>query len=398
MQIGAELGNGELTYPFGLAARVGRDTYSDEWEEEEAYTPQWEMVLQPIRSSSNDPFQVARRVLPMLIAQTLWASCITLASFRYQLWAPPMVHSLLGGVLGLLLAFRTNQAYLRYQQLCTTWVSLATHSLNMARNAAQLDFKLYSAVLRHVIAFPIAIKQSLRGTRNEKEFYTSLWVTELEQIDSRQPVLSILASISMLLRPVKASDDGSGREVALWAKLELDIAEMQSVASRFDSLQLLPPPPSYSLLVSRFLLLWSATLPFPMLSVLPRWCVPPVMFAVAWALYSTEELAQLMEEPCGNPRKPETLPLEQVCESLVMQLKQQVIIQRRLQQRVTDRDWVVEPEDLEGPPAAYVRKETLVPKDDDGIDTSASDSDDENDDEVNDGSSVNVPPPASESR
>ena len=40
MQIGAELGNGELTYPFGLAARVGRDTYSDEWEEEEAYTPQ----------------------------------------------------------------------------------------------------------------------------------------------------------------------------------------------------------------------------------------------------------------------------------------------------------------------------------------------------------------------
>ena len=37
-------------------------------------------------------------------------------------------------------------------------------------------------------------------------------------------------------------------------------------------------------------------------------------------------------------------------------------------------------------------------QDDDGIDTSASDSDDENDDDVNDGSSVNVPPPASESR
>ena len=32
-----------------------------------------------------------------------------------------------------------------------------------------------------------------------------------------------------------------------------------------------------------------------------------------------------MEEPCGNPRKPETLPLEQVCEALMMQLKQQVM-------------------------------------------------------------------------
>lgn len=121
MQIGSELGNGELTYPFGLESRVGRETYADEWEEEEAYTPQWDIVLQPIKPSNTDPFQVARRVLPMLIAQMLWASAITLASFRYQLWAPPMVHSLLGGVLGLLLAFRTNQAYLRYQQLCTTW-------------------------------------------------------------------------------------------------------------------------------------------------------------------------------------------------------------------------------------------------------------------------------------
>ena len=103
-----------------------------------------------------------------------------------------------------------------------------------------------------------------------------------------------------------------------------------------------------------------------------------------------------MEEPCGNPRKPETLPLEQVrfllmrprsvvitlypapgrgrcrssstipnpipnpipspisnpipspipkqvCEALVMQLKQQVIIQRRLQQRVNDRGVSPEP-------------------------------------------------------
>ena len=81
----------------------------------------------------------------------------------------------------------------------------------------------------------------------------------------------------------------------------------------------------------------------------------------------------------------------QVCESLVMQLKQQVIIQRRLQQRVTDRDWVVEPEDLEGPPAAYVRKETL--ENDDEIDTSATDSDDDDEDNDDDGSSVNVPPP-----
>eukprot|EP00908_Phaeocystis_cordata_P025800 Transcript_8280.p2 GENE.Transcript_8280~~Transcript_8280.p2 ORF type:complete len:182 (+),score=74.58 Transcript_8280:793-1338(+) len=179
----------------------------------------------------------------------------------------------------------------------------------------------------------------------------------------------------MLLRPLKANDDGSGRDIALWNHMERGVEEMQGVASRFDSLAQLPPPPSYSLLVSRFLLLWSATLPFTMLSVLPRWCVPPCKFLVAWALYSTEELAQLMEEPCGNPRKPETLPLEQVCESLVMQLKQQVILQRRVQQRVDDRTWVVEPEDLEGVPSAYIRKDSLAF--DDSLETSATDSPDD---------------------
>ena len=297
---------------YSLATRVGRDTFQPEFDEEEVYTPQWEMVLQPIGGPEADPFQVARRVLPVLLAHALWATGITALSFRYQLWAPPMLHSLLGGVLGLLLAFRTNQAYLRYQQLCASWVDLSRATLNMARTAAQLDFKTYSAVLRHIIAFPIAVKQSLRRTRNEKEFYTSLWVTELEQLDARLPTLSILGSLSMLLRPLKANDDGSGRDIALWNHMERGVEEMQGVASRFDSLAQLPPPPSYSLLVSRFLLLWSATLPFTMLSVLPRWCVPPCMFLVAWALYSTEELAQLMEEPCGNPLKAETLPLEQV--------------------------------------------------------------------------------------
>ena len=83
--------------------------------------------------------------------------------------------------------------------------------------------------------------------------------------------------------------------------------------------------------------LWTATLPLVLVGTMPGAAVPLAVLLVSWALYSTEELAQLMEEPCGNPRKPETLPLEQVCEALVMQLKQQVIIQRRLQQRVNDR-------------------------------------------------------------
>ena len=279
-----------------------------------ATEPQWSAAIAPF-APDTDPFQVAKRLTPQLLFHLLWSLLVVATSCRFRLHGPPLLHSLLGGVLGLLLAFRTNQAYLRYQQLCTCWVDLHRASLNLARNAAQLELKTYSAVMRQMIALPIAIKQGLRNQRNEREFWSIMWEAEVTAFPflGSPRASSVIATLSMLLRPLKASDDGGGRELALWSVLERNCDELQAITSRFELLALLPPPASYSLLVSRFCFAWLSTLPFVLLGVMPcRWLVPPCMLLVAWALYSTEELAQLMEEPCGNPMKPETLPLDQV--------------------------------------------------------------------------------------
>lgn len=355
-----------------------------------ATEPQWSAAIAPF-APDTDPFQVAKRLTPQLLFHLLWSLLAAAASCRFRLHGPPLLHSLLGGVLGLLLAFRTNQAYLRYQQLCTCWVDLHRASLNFARNAAQLELETYSAVMRQMLALPIAIKQGLRNQRNEREFWSIMWEQEVTAFPflGSPRASSVIATLSMLVRPLKASDDGGGRELALWSILERNCDELQAITSRFELLAQLPPPASYSLLVSRFCFAWLSTLPFVLLPLMPcRWLVPPCMLLVAWALYSTEELAQLMEEPCGNPMKPETLPLdqvmdaapsspslrsptaffpipkpqsisppthprrgrsrlEQVCASLVDQLKAQVIVQRRLDRKVAERSWVVQPEDLE---------------------------------------------------
>ena len=55
------------------------------------------------------------------------------------------------------------------------------------------------------------------------------------------------------------------------------------------------------------------TLPIVLIDLMPCVLVPIVTLAVAWALYSTEELAKLLDEPFGRPGReptPETVPVE----------------------------------------------------------------------------------------
>ena len=47
---------------------------------------------------------------------------------------------------------------------------------------------------------------------------------------ARSPVphLLLLTSISLLLRPLRARDDGSGKDIALWGQCEMRLAEQQA--------------------------------------------------------------------------------------------------------------------------------------------------------------------------
>jgi hypothetical protein len=84
-----------------------------------------------------------------------------------------------------------------------------------------------------------------------------------------------------------------------------------------------------------------------------------VMLLVGWILYSTEELATLMEAPLGGVDsggvKPETLSLDFYCDKIVSELKQQAVINRAIDRRVDEGRWVVKPSDLAFAPPASAR-------------------------------------------
>ena len=107
------------------------------------------------------------------------------------------------------------------------------------------------------------------------------------------------------------------------------------------------------------------TLPIVLIDLMPCALVPIVTLAVAWALYSTEELAKLLDEPFGRPGReptPETVPVERYCSQIVRELQEQVSIARGLTRRVDDGEFAVTRSDLSVVPygAAGVADEVVA--------------------------------------
>ena len=85
----------------------------------------------------------------------------TLPAFSYK------PHSLVGSALSLLLVFRTNAAYTRFWEGRQRWQMLSDHVRSLARLVmiyeTQVGHKRREQVARLLCAFPIVLKQYLRG-------------------------------------------------------------------------------------------------------------------------------------------------------------------------------------------------------------------------------------------
>ena len=195
----------------------------------------------------------------------------------------------------------------------------------------------YPSFIRHLVALPISLKQRVRGLADPQELWAVLPRADVSvMVAAQTPHLFLLSALSCLALPLRSGDDGSGKGLALWGELERGLSELQSAACQLDLVSRLPPPASYSVHTARFLALWMMTLPLVLIDLMPCVFVPLVTLLVAWALYSTEELAKLLDEPFGRPGReptPETVPVERYCQQIVRELQEQVTRRAGAQRR-----------------------------------------------------------------
>ena len=124
---------------------------------------------------------------------------------------PAWPHTLIGGFLSILIVFRTDQAYGRFWQGRTLWSDVAGHVRSMVMVAVTvLDGEVRDVILAHLCAFPIALKQHLRGVRSGQEIYSVFEALGVRQsrrargvpqiIGSNNMPLTLLTSLSSQLR------------------------------------------------------------------------------------------------------------------------------------------------------------------------------------------------------
>jgi len=144
--------------------------------------------------------------------------------------------------------------------------------------------------------------------------------------------LTVCTSLSMALNKIKLDSSQSGN-LMLWWVLEAELSKLAAVVADCERLVRTPVPLAYAVHTSRLLSLWTGTLPFVLVGCFQGWLrllTAPVIALVGYALFCTEELGHMIEEPFGaQADRPEVLPLRRYCKAIMADLEDKSNLRRR---------------------------------------------------------------------
>ena len=309
----------------------------------------WWFNLQNIGSSS-----VLERIGGHLVANTVWSLVVVLCYGSWLVYAQdneaPWVgivgldygsraddfdwfapFTLSGGILGILLAFRTGQSYDRFWEGRQVWARVVNRVRAIARASRSYatfdddDDVVSGVLLRWLAAFPLALKQHLRGERDVDAFDMLLGGERRDLESADNLPLAVSYALSAEVDGIRrASEDSQAASQLLWWQMESMILDLQDAIGDAEAIAGTPVPLSYSRHTSRLLSIWTLLSPVIMLKALPLPLIPPATVLVSWMLLATEEIGHIIEEPFGiHDDRPKILPLQRYCDIVGRDLHEQ---------------------------------------------------------------------------
>ncbi|GAB4861780.1 Voltage-dependent chloride channel 1, chloroplastic [Ancistrocladus abbreviatus] len=250
------------------------------------------------------------------------------SSLPYQLTAP---------ALALLLVFRTEASYSRFEEGRKAWTKVIAGTNDFARQViASVDglgnVAIKKAILQYVMAFPIALKCHLiYGSDAGRDLQSFLEADDLALVlSSKHRPRCIIEFISQSLQILNV--DESRRNL-----LESKISCFHEGIGVCEQLLGIPIPLSYTRLTSRFLVLWHLTLPIILWDDC-HWIVVPATFISAASLFCIEEVGVLIEEPFPM------LALDELCKVVRSNIQEALAVEKAIQARVNAKRKIHEPQ------------------------------------------------------
>lgn len=257
-----------------------------------------------------------RQLIPMMILIALYSGGI--AYLELEFWKLsdkshvkniPLMHTTVGFVLSLLLAYRTNTAYERWWEGRKLWGSLVNNSRNLAlKLSAYLSDKNDRELFKKLIpAYASVLCKHLANEEVSQVLFEGL---DLEMDHHHHNPNQVAKLLFQNVNALYTSGKITGDQFYI---INAELQSFTEICGACERIKNTPIPYSYSAFIKKFIFFYVMTLPFGYVFSLGYYVIPIVVF-IFYVLASLELIAEEIEDPFG--RDDNDLPTKKIAANI----------------------------------------------------------------------------------
>jgi len=249
---------------------------------------------------------------------------------------PALPFSICMPALSLLLVFRTNTGYARWNEARTLWGGVINNCRNVVRQANTFfkDDPIGESgkdrIAANTAAFAKALRNFLRGPDDDKTLRSELYELASADLITAEQVEACMAAKNRPMFCISAMS-ANLREADLEpmdrARIDQTISTLVDLTGACERIFKSPVPLVYTRHTSRFLTAFLIFLPFGLWPVMGgswnHWATVPASDVIAFFLLGIEEIGIQIEEPFS------VLPLEAFCNGAIAATMDEMLVAKR---------------------------------------------------------------------
>lgn len=243
-----------------------------------------------------------RQLIPMMIFIGVYSAIIAFAEIEFWQLSEnshvkniPIMHTSIGFVLSLLLAYRTNTAYERWWEGRKLWGSLVNNSRNLAlKLSAYLSDDKDRAFFKTAIpTFATVLAKHLSNEELSQELFEGL---DLQMEQHKHQPNQVAKHLFQKANALYTSGKITGDQFFI---INAELQSFTDICGACERIKNTPIPYSYSVFIKKFIFFYIMTLPFGFVFNLGYYVIPVVVF-IFYVLASLELIAEEIEDPFGG--------------------------------------------------------------------------------------------------
>ncbi|WP_268846717.1 bestrophin family protein [Flavobacterium aestivum] len=242
-----------------------------------------------------------RNLYPLLLLIAVYSGAIAYLEIEYfklkdtsQVKNLYVIHTTLGFVISLLLAYRINSAYDRWWEGRKLWGALVNNSRNLAiKLSVMLKDEKDLAYFRKLIpSYASMLNKHLKDEETSMQLFDHVdLVLDHHKHRPNQIAKMLFQKINDLYITHKISGD----QLII---LNSEIQSFTDICGACERIKNTPIPYSYSTFIKKFIFIFVLTLPYAYTFILGYYIIPVVSF-IFYVLASIELISEEIEEPFG---------------------------------------------------------------------------------------------------